>query len=911
MPKNRNNRISSSCDYLLFWGKAHAFENASSWHPAAYHCLDVAACGRVLLEHHQLWRERLGELLHLDEESLLDFVTFLLAVHDVGKFSKPFQIKAPQYWPERLLKPCEKYHGNGLPHHDTAGWWLWRNKVEDGFSDRFIGIDDYKFDPLLKAVMGHHGTPPEEDLSKYTDPQIGHACIESAIAFASDAAKLCLSAPVDLTGVDGQNIKSASWALAGLTTLADWTGSNQHWFEYTEPKRSLEQYWQEVALPKAQTAIAKAGLKTKPSAATVSYGNFFESQVITPSPMQRWAETVPLTDGPGLYLIEDMTGSGKTEAALMLTHRLMAAGKADGLFFALPTQATANAMYDRLQVAYSKLFEEGAIPSLILAHGGRDLSEKFTASILQGFADNRENDSDGADDSDLNASAQCAAWIADDRRLAFLADVGAGTIDQALLSILPSRHQALRLAGLMRRVLILDEIHAYDAYMQQEINTLLAFHKALGGSTILLSATLPHEMKTQLCKTYDGEAEILHSAPANLQNAPYPLAIVVSDGGTKTTPVEPRNESIREVPVQFLSSPEVGMERVRAAAKEGQAVLYIRNTVKDAIETFDTLSDEIENISLFHARFAFCDRLHREKNAVETFGKHSKADARRGQVLIATQVVEQSLDIDFDLIVSDLAPIDLLIQRAGRLWRHQRENRPGKCEFLVVSPAPVAEPDEKWLHALLPGTAAVYRDHARLWLTAKALQEAGSIRSPDNLRALIESVYGLEAEDNIPAALMSPFYDFEGQNSADKAIAKINCLKLSTGYTRDGGKWESDERTPTRLGDPTTTFRLARQQSGQLVPWAAGQGNNIEEQHLWRLSEVRLSVRLADEELIPAEFTEQAKVARESWGKWQDDIKLLILRESDISDFWEGAVFSGEKEKEVVYSPVKGLILKN
>lgn len=906
---NSDDQAWPSNNYLLFWGKARAFTDAIPSHPIAYHCLDVAASGRVLLEHHQLWREQLGELLQINDEDLLAFVTFSLAMHDIGKFSQPFQSKAPQHWPTQLLGPYDKNKVSGLPHHDTAGWWMWRKKIETLLLDRFIGLDDGLFDPLMKAVVGHHGTPPKNDLSAYTDSDIGGACIIAAQTYTTDAAALFLRTKIDITCTDETAIKSASWALAGLTTLADWIGSNQSWFNYIKPSQSLAEYWQEIALPKAQIAVAQAGLTAKPCAKTISYNNFFiphPNTPITPSPMQYWAEAVPLADGPGLYLIEDTTGSGKTEAALMLAHRLMAAGKADGLFFALPTQATANAMYARMGKAYAKLFEEGAMPSLILAHGARDLSEKFTSSILQGFADGGGAAyGDNPDDSNITASAQCSAWIADNRRLAFLADVGAGTVDQALLCILPTRHQALRLAGLMRRVLILDEVHAYDAYMQQEINTLLAFHKALGGSTILLSATLPNEMREQLCKAYGGEAAVSTSA----QNAPYPMATVASDDHIKNTPIEPRKECVREVPVRFLPSAEEGMERVRAAAKEGQAVLYIRNTVNDAIATFDALSNDIENVSLFHARFAFCDRLRQEENAVETFGKQSKADARHGQILVATQVVEQSLDIDFDLIVSDLAPIDLLIQRAGRLWRHERTNRPGKCEFLVVSPAPIAEPNEKWLHTLLPGTAAVYKDHARLWLTAKTLQEAGSINSPDNLRVLIESVYGIDAENNIPEALVSPFYDFEGQKSADKSIAKINCLKLTTGYTRDGGKWDSDEHTPTRLGDPTTTFRIAREENGCLIPWATEHDSHVDEQHLWQLSEVQLSTRLADDELIPAKFAQQAKTAKETWGKWQDDKKLLVLAETGTPDLWEGVMRSGKKEKSVTYSRAKGLLL--
>jgi len=899
-------------DYLSFWGKAQPRSDTYVlWHPVAYHCFDVAACGRNLLEQNKLWRGRLSELLQLSDTELLAFVTFLLALHDIGKFSKPFQGIVYQYWPADILGPWQG--GDKLRRHDTAGWWLWRQKLKNAFSDQFIGIDDYKFDPLMRAVMGHHGTPPEEDTSKYTDSQIGPACIRAAQTFADDAAGLFLSGPIDLSGVNDNHIKNASWLLAGLTTLADWIGSNQRWFAYCAPDLPLDEYWQTVALKKAPDAVAQAGLSPCKSAGTVTYRNL--ADIGTPSPMQNWAQTVPLTEGPGLYLIEDMTGSGKTEAALMIAHRLMAAGKADGLFFALPTQATANAMYERLEKAYGNLFAAGAKPSLVLAHGSRDLMEKFAASrftgaILDDIARAGEAYDDDADEADLPASAQCAAWIADDRRLAFLADVGAGTIDQALLAILPSRHQSLRLAGLMRRVLVLDEIHAYDAYMQVQIETLLEFHCALGGSAILLSATLHHEMKLRLCEAYGGKIDVSHSKSHTPTDAPYPLATIASVAGTETLHTKPRKGSVREVPVKFLSSPEEGMERVRAAANEGQAVLYIRNTVNDAIETFDALSHDIENISLFHARFAYCDRLRQERQTLKTFGKASKEQDRLGQVLVATQVVEQSLDLDFDLIVTDLAPIDLLIQRAGRLWRHERENRLGECELLVVSPYPVARPDEDWIKRLLPGTGAVYKDHARLWLTARLLKAEGKIKSPDSLRALIEGVYSDEVEDIIPDGLKKSFNDFLGREGGDRGTANYYCLNLSKGYAHDAGLWSSDEHTPTRLGEPTTTFRLARLEEGRMRPWALNEENiNMDEKLLWRLSEAGLSCRLADGAPIPTELAAQEKEIRESWGKWQDDKNLLILQQSDTPGLWQGSIASGEKVKDATYSPRTGLTI--
>ena len=174
-----------------------------------------------------------------------------------------------------------------------------------------------------------------------------------------------------------------------------------------------------------------------------------------------------MPEGPCLFVIEDVTGAGKTEAALVLAHRLMCAGRASGAFVALPTMATANAMYGRLSDAYARLFVSSAHPSLVLAHGRSKLNDAFTDSILDGAAADAVDLRN--DDADAPVAAQCAAWIADNRRKSFLAQLGVGTIDQALLAVLPSRHSPLRLLGLAQRVLIVDEAHAYDAYVGAEL----------------------------------------------------------------------------------------------------------------------------------------------------------------------------------------------------------------------------------------------------------------------------------------------------------------------------------------------------------------------------------------------------------------------------------------------------------
>ena len=223
----------------------------------------------------------------------------------------------------------------------------------------------------------------------------------------------------------------------------------------------------------------------------------------------------------------------------------------------------------------------------------------------------------------------------------------------------------------------------------------------------------------------------------------------------------------------------------------------------------------------FHARYALVDRLNIERHIVETFGKGSTPDDRKGTVLVATQVVEQSLDIDFDALVTDLAPIDLLIQRAGRLWRHDDRDPEGQPELLVVTPEPAADADEEWFSRAFPRAKYVYPDHARLWLTARALEKAGAIESPEGLRALIEAVYGDDAETAIPDGLLASRTEAEGRAGAEQSIANYNVLEFTKGYMRDAGAWDSDVRTPTRLDDnPQVTLRLARVIDGRIEPYA-------------------------------------------------------------------------------------------
>ena len=271
----------------------------------------------------------------------------------------------------------------------------------------------------------------------------------------------------------------ASFAIAGVAVMADWVGSSALFAYHNEPM-PLATYWNNFALKTAQSAVRKFGLIPCASASERGLVELMgDDRFANLTPMQLWAAEVPLANAPTLYIVEDSTGAGKTETALMLAHRLIAAGRASGAYFALPTMATANALYARLAKAYLNFFVAGSRPSLVLAHAARDLDPRFMDGL---FYDS---------DAPTGAEAECSAWIADNRRRSFLAQIGVGTVDQALLAVLPSRFQSIRLAGLMQRVLIVDEAHAYDAYMGLEIEHLLRAHAQLGGSAVVLSATLP------------------------------------------------------------------------------------------------------------------------------------------------------------------------------------------------------------------------------------------------------------------------------------------------------------------------------------------------------------------------------------------------------------------------------------
>ena len=742
---------------LRYWGKAGP---GDSFHPLAYHSLDVAAAGKCLLAGDPLLRRRLAEVSGLGEEPLLDWVTFLLAIHDLGKFADGFQGLRPD-----LLKTLQgRGTVAGYPErHDLLGYRLWTERLEERLrgDERLLSEtgspDDWRdlLGPSIRAAAGHHGVPPKlRSLRESLRVQFPAEVEEDALAFVLGAARQFLPAglPFGLEPFDEQEdcFKRASWMVAGLAVAADWIGSNSGWFPFHGEPLEPEDYWRTIALPRAGSAVEASGIAPRSSSTAGGLRSLWP-ELTAPTPLQALAETLEIGSGPQLFVVEEVTGGGKTEAALVLAHRLMARGLASGIFLGLPTMATANAMYRRVEAVYRKLFGEETDPSLVLAHSRRDLFLPLESPPA---------DSPYAPD-EPTASLTCAAWLADSRKKALLAHVGVGTVDQALLGVLPLRHQSLRLWGLAGKVLIVDEVHACDSYVRQLLCDLLEFHAAFGGSAILLSATLPAAQRAELLGAFAGGAGFPRPSAGSMA---YPLMTHWSGAGLVERAVEARRSAARRVEVRPLRSRGEAGELLLETLERGGCACWVRNTVRDALEAWADWRERLgaDRALLFHSRFTVGDRARIEEEVLRRFGPESSAEDRRGRLLIATQVVEQSLDLDFDLLVTDLAPIDLVVQRAGRLRRHLRDasgnrhdapDERGPAVLGLHAPEPVEAAGKSWFSAFLSGAAFVYPDHGRLWLTARWLEEHGGFRMPEDARGLIEHVYGPESEERVPAGL--------------------------------------------------------------------------------------------------------------------------------------------------------------
>jgi CRISPR-associated endonuclease/helicase Cas3 len=793
---------------LLAWpGKSRASLDLPE-HPAVFHMLDVAAVAEKLIEPFAF--------PHPVEQALI----FLTALHDLGKVNADFRA---------MIRGAKR---QGLSHWEVSDLLL--TEAQDLLLP-YLNIQSItELAPLISATSGHHGRPPQGLAGREVRKAkhwIGLEAAQDARTLIVDFAALWPEA--SLEGLVWDEIIALSWWLPGFVSAADWVGSNIDWFPAVGVDMALSAYLN-AARAKAKNAVEHAGFFHP----TASANTLFSFPL---RPMQEACRDAPLPEGPMLAVIEDETGAGKTEAALILAQRMLQAGKGRGLFFALPTMATADAMFRRVKTIVRKMFE--APPNLTLAHGRAGLSVDFR-ELAEGNTNTPED-------------VGCTEWLADSRRKALLADVGVGTIDQALLSVLPVKWQTLRHFGLSSKILIVDEVHELgEPYIESTLIQLLRMHRRAGGSAILLTATLPLAQRQRLMAVYETAAD--HPA--------YP-ALSLSGGFARYD--LPQAVGARgPVRVHRLETAAEAVEVLARAVGQRAACVWVRNAVDDAIAGVSLLRQCGIEARLLHARFALGDRKRIEAELMGVLGKDGQG--RAGQVFVTTQVFQASLDADVDVMVSDLAPMADLIQRAGRLWRHM-DLRPAavrpvpKPVMHVLSPDPAVVADAQWLTRVLDRGAYVYPMPDQ-WRTADHLFRVGEIVAPSGLRGLVEAVHG-KATVDVPEALTRAEIEAEGKGLAAAALGWQNVVNLEEGYAK-GGQALNDATYPTRLGQPQRVLVLARLATTGLQPLFDGPEG-------WPLSEVSASVSRLSGLTLPNQTTPAIAAVTALWPEWKREAAVL------------------------------------
>lgn len=819
-----------------YWGKTRRAEKegGDDYHLLCWHSLDVAAVGYWMVKRNIYGlADAFGQLGIKDREQAAQFFAWLLCWHDTGKFANSFQ---RQYSHPNISLPPESRQNYEFISHADLGYGLWNTWLNQ-YSELWPAstLSPRKLKRVITMWMplttGHHGRPPKgiPELNNFLQQDK-----DAAREFLTSIKALfpLIDVPAFWDEDEGIEVfQRLSWLISAAVVLADWTGSSTRFFPLIAHAMPIDAYWRQ-ALEKAQAALALF----PPSSAVAPFSgvNTLFPFIRQPTPLQQKALELEVNqEGPQLFILEDVTGAGKTEAALILTHRLMAAGKAQGLFFGLPTMATANAMFDRLAKSWLALYDSDSRPSLVLAHSARQLMDRFNQSLWSG-------DLSGSEEPDEKQG--CAAWFADSNKKALLAEVGVGTLDQAMMAVMPFKHNNLRLLGLRNKILLADEIHAYDAYMSRILESLIENQARNGNSTILLSATLSQQQRNRLIAAFARGTKSNVEAPL-LGHDDYPWLTQVAGNDVVSQHVATREEVERRVNVGWLDSEQACIERIEQSVRNGKCIAWIRNSVDDAIRIYRQLFSRgivsPENLTLFHSRFVFHDRQRIETQTLNVFGKKS-AGQRAGKVIIATQVIEQSLDIDVDEMISDLAPVDLLIQRAGRLQRHIRDRHglvktAGKDErdapeLLILAPEWDDAPREDWLSSAMRNSAYVYPDHGRLWLTQRVLRQQVEIRMPQSARLLIESVYGDDVA--MPEGFAKTEQLQEGKYYCDRAFAAQNILNFAAGYSPESSDF-LPEKLSTRLAEESITLWLARIIDGVVMPYAPGE-------HAWEMSAMRV-----------------------------------------------------------------------
>jgi CRISPR-associated endonuclease/helicase Cas3 len=811
-----------------YWGKfqQETPEEEPQWHPLADHCQDVAACFLALLEV-PLLRRRLARLGGLDDLHPVQRarLAVLVLLHDLGKFNLGFQYKVfpPAERPAHLQPAGHIGEVEPLLFHPTLG-----RRVADVLG--LAEMSDWAATPdtflgLLLASISHHGSPVA--FNRTTDqlntrawaPHQGRdpvAGLAEVAALARRILRLAFG-----SGADPLPERPAfQHGFAGLVMLADWLGSNRVWFPYAE--RGDEARWP-FAQERAHEALRRVGLDVSRarSALRPSHAMFGCAFPRTPNPnaMQLAVGGLPLDPGPSLAILESETGSGKTEAALWHYLRLMEAGAVDGLYFALPTRTAATQIYERVTAAAAAAFGDATPPVVQAVPGDTRVDGRHLDAELPS---EEERWSD-----DRKARQRDRGWAAERPKRFTGAAIAVGTIDQALMAALQVKHAHLRGAGLLRSLLVVDEVHASDPYMERLLRALLRTHAAAGGHALLMSATLGSRSR---CAYLEVEPEGL----ADAAEQAYPL-LIHRQGQEPLQVRSLKSARARTVVLKTmacLADPDALACAALTAARAGARALVLRNTVAGAVATQRALEGVTRpddpllfrcggQVTLHHARFAREDRRTLDHALEQRFGKDAPGEAG---IVVATQTVQQSLDVDFDVLFTDLCPMDVLLQRLGRLHRHERTRPPGfagaVCHVLTPAERDLAPHLTRSRH----GLGSVYPDLRVIEATWRLVEQNREIAIPRDNRRWVEQATHPEALEAIQAHLGGPWLQhgqqMEGERLGQQSAAQLNALDYGVpfGDERNAFPDHLDARIATRLG---AEDRLAAFPAG--VPGPFGQ----------------------------------------------------------------------------------------
>lgn len=817
-------KMESIPQYFYLWAKTDRVRGTEQIHPLIYHLLDVGECALALwnqaLSEHT--RQMLSQALNLDVESAGQTLAFWAALHDLGKAAPGFQRKYPKSIPG-LEKQGFTFPNNPSIHpaqHATISTWA----LKQGLLSQETGLSQRDAQSIAFALGGHHGAWPTMDKIDIPKADKGDGVWNATRLELLRVLKETYQPAAARLPEDQSEANAFLTLFSGLVSVADWLGSMVENFPFFEDYLPAQTYVNEYARPQASAALTRLGWL-----GWQADGNLLNFAAMFPDLQANDIQQKTITSAanctlPALVILEAPTGIGKTEAALFLADTWLQTQKGKGIYIAMPTQATSNQMFDRTTRFLSGRYP-GQFINTHLVHGAALLKDEEETPQPQGIAEDEEK---------AEGNVKAETWFLP-RKRTLLAPFGVGTVDQALMSVLQTNHFFVRMFGLGQKVVIFDEVHAYDTYMSTLFQRLLRWLRAVGTSVILLSATLPENTRQALVGAWLGEEEIV------LPPAEYPRLTVV--GGDKLDVVAlpaPETHSLKLASID--PEPEQLAAHLAEKLQGGGCAAVICNRVQRAQDVYQAIKAsgivEPENLILFHARFPFGWRDEIEKHVLAQFGKGGKRPHKA--IVVATQVIEQSLDLDFDYMLTDLAPIDLLLQRAGRLHRHKQNNatRPQVLKEPVLAITRSLEKDG------LPTFGAdvwVY-DTATLLRSWHALNGRDTLTLPGETSGLIESVYGAE-KDKGPfdpiwqAALKGEDEKNRLAHEKEVAQAKNRMVSLPTDEDllteRNEGLEEDDPgvndafRALTRLAEPSVSL-ICLHQTAQGVALNTDGGNVVD-----------------------------------------------------------------------------------